>query len=39
MHSYGQNDSLQGVFIYLFAAVAIIGVIGIFSYKKSKAGR
>jgi cytochrome c-type biogenesis protein CcsB len=34
MHSYGQNDSLQGVFIYLFAAVVIIGLIGVFSYKK-----
>jgi cytochrome c-type biogenesis protein CcsB len=35
MHSYGQNGSMQGVFIYFFVAVAVVILVGIFSYKKS----
>jgi cytochrome c-type biogenesis protein CcsB len=35
MHSYGANDSMQGVFIYLFAAILVVIVVGIFSYRKS----
>lgn len=31
MHSYGQNDNVQGIFVYLFAAVILVIVLGILS--------
>ncbi len=33
MHSYGQNDHINGIFMYLYLAVILIAVIGVFSYK------
>lgn len=36
MHSYGQNDSVNDVFIYLYAAAAIIFLLAVFSLMKFK---
>jgi ABC-type transport system involved in cytochrome c biogenesis permease subunit len=35
MHSYGQNDALQDIFIYLYAAVAIVTLLAVTARKKS----
>lgn len=32
MHSYGSNDAVGGIFIYLYAALAIVIVLGIISW-------
>lgn len=40
MHSYGQNDSVNGIFIYLYMAVIVVAVLGVFSglkYRKELA--
>ena len=34
MHSYGQNDNVNGVFVYLYAAFAMIGIIAVWAYRK-----
>lgn len=34
MHSYGQNDNVQSIFIYLYAAAAIILVLALLSRRK-----
>lgn len=34
MHSYGQNDNVNGVFVYLYAAFAIIGIVAVWAYRK-----
>jgi len=31
MHSYGQNDNIQGIFIYLYAAAIVIAILAILS--------
>jgi ABC-type transport system involved in cytochrome c biogenesis permease subunit len=36
MHSYGQNDFAGGIFIYVCIAIAVVILIGILSYKKTK---
>jgi cytochrome c-type biogenesis protein CcsB len=36
MHSYGQNDSVGSIFIYVYIAITIVILAGIVSYKKSK---
>lgn len=32
MHSYGQNDHVGGIFIYLFASVFLVALLGILSF-------
>lgn len=34
MHSYGQNDNVNGVFVYLYAAFAMIGIVAVWAYRK-----
>lgn len=39
MHSYGQNDNVHGIFVYLYASAAIVFVLAILSghgYRKQK---
>jgi cytochrome c-type biogenesis protein CcsB len=36
MHSYGQNDSVGSIFIYVYIAIAVVILTGIVSYKKTK---
>lgn len=36
MHSYGQNDNVHGIFIYLYAALAIVIVLAMLSGRKRK---
>ncbi|MDR0749144.1 MAG: cytochrome c biogenesis protein CcsA [Tannerellaceae bacterium] len=36
MHSYGQNDSVGSIFIYVYIAIAVVILTGILSYKKTK---
>ena len=36
MHSYGQNDHIGGVFVYMYIAVAVIIALAVFSYKGQK---
>ena len=36
MHSYGQNDNIHGIFIYLYGSLAIIIVLALFSRMKWK---
>lgn len=36
MHSYGENNHIYGIFIYLYAAAAIILILSIVSYKGYK---
>ncbi len=36
MHSYGQNDNVHGIFIYLYAALAVVVVLAIVSWRKWK---
>lgn len=36
MHSYGQNDNVHGIFIYLYAALAVVIVLAILSGRKRK---
>lgn len=37
MHSYGQNDNVSGIFVYLYAAAAIVVLLGVascYSYRR-----
>lgn len=36
MHSYGQNNNVQGIFIYLYAAVGVVCLLGVWSYIRYK---
>lgn len=36
MHSYGQNDNVGGIFVYLYSATGIILVLGVLSWLKYK---
>lgn len=36
MHSYGQNNHVQGIFIYLYAAVGVVLILGGWSYIRYK---
>lgn len=36
MHSYGQNNNVQGIFIYLYAAVVAVLILGGWSYMRYK---
>lgn len=36
MHSYGQNDNVSGIFVYLYAALGIVVLIAVFSYRSWK---
>lgn len=39
MHSYGQNDNIHGIFIYLYVAtftVVLLGILSYLGYKKDK---
>lgn len=36
MHSYGQNNNVQGIFIYLYAAVVAVLILGGWSYRRYK---
>lgn len=36
MHSYGQNNNVQGIFIYLYAAVGAVCLLGVWSYIRYK---
>ena len=38
MHSYGQNDNVSGIFVYLYAALGVIVVVAVFSYHSWKLG-
>ena len=33
MHSYGQNDHIGGIFMYMYIALAIVIVLAVLSYK------
>lgn len=34
MHSYGQNDHIGGIFMYIYIAIAVIIILGIASFRK-----
>lgn len=34
MHSYGQNDNVNGIFVYLYLSFILVGVIGFISFRK-----
>ncbi|MDR0430634.1 MAG: c-type cytochrome biogenesis protein CcsB [Tannerellaceae bacterium] len=34
MHSYGQNDHIGGIFMYMYIAIAVVILLGILSYRK-----
>lgn len=34
MHSYGQNDNVNGIFIYLYMSIVIVALLGLLSYRK-----
>jgi len=36
MHSYGQNDNVGGIFVYLYGVAAFVVLLGLFSYSKYK---
>lgn len=36
MHSYGQNDNVHGIFIYLYAALAVVIILAMLSGRKRK---
>ncbi len=36
MHSYGQNDNIQGIFIYLYGSLALVLILAFISHKKWK---
>lgn len=36
MHSYGQTESMSSVFLYLAVAFSIIGILGIFSFRRRR---
>jgi hypothetical protein len=36
MHSYGQNDNIQGIFMYLYGSLAIVVVLAVLSRMKWK---
>ena len=38
MHSYGQNDNVSGIFVYLYAALGVIVVVAVLSYRSWKLG-
>ena len=38
MHSYGQNDNVSGIFVYLYAALGVIIVVAVLSYRSWKLG-
>lgn len=35
MHSYGQNDNVNSIFIYLYLSIIVVLLIGFISYRKS----
>lgn len=39
MHSYGQNDNVNGIFIYLYASVFVVILLGVGSYFKYRKNR
>ena len=39
MHSYGQNDHVNGIFIYLYMAMAVVVVLSFLSHKRWKKNR
>lgn len=39
MHSYGQNENVHGIFVYLYAAAFVIVLLGILSYLGYKKGK
>lgn len=38
MHSYGQNDNVHGIFVYLYISVFVVIALGLLSYRKAHAG-
>ncbi|WP_455634058.1 cytochrome c biogenesis protein CcsA [Parabacteroides sp.] len=34
MHSYGQNDNVNGIFIYLYLSIILVGGVGFAAYRK-----
>lgn len=34
MHSYGQNDNVNGIFIYLYLSIILVALIGFISFRK-----
>lgn len=36
MHSYGQNDNVQGIFIYLYLSVVIVALLAVFSFRRER---
>ena len=36
MHSYGQNDNVNGIFTYLYIALGIVVILAVLSYRKWK---
>ena len=34
MHSYGQNDAINGIFVYLYLSIGVVSLIGAFAYRK-----
>ncbi|WP_165156010.1 cytochrome c biogenesis protein CcsA [Parabacteroides sp. ZJ-118] len=34
MHSYGQNDNVNGIFVYLYLSILLVGGVGFVSYRK-----
>lgn len=36
MHSYGQNDNVNGIFIYLYLSIIFVFAIGFISFRKKK---
>ncbi|WP_455636901.1 cytochrome c biogenesis protein CcsA [Parabacteroides sp.] len=36
MHSYGQNDNVNGIFIYLYLSIILVGGVGFAAYRKRK---
>lgn len=34
MHSYGQNDNVNGIFIYLYVSILIVMALGLISYRR-----
>ncbi len=36
MHSYGQNDNVSGIFVYFYAALLVVMLIAVFSYRSWK---
>lgn len=36
MHSYGQNDNMGGIFMYMYIALAVVVLLAVLSYKRTK---